>query len=95
MRLCLSLNPDVKHLGSARASDVPLLDPTVRVGTRLMNEFPLAPSSTLQSTEPNVRKRQATESIHVSEDDSDELFPHFLVVETTDSTPIKFFIFTI
>jgi len=34
-------------------------------------------------------------TIHVSEDDSDESFPNFMVVETTDSTPIKFSIFTI
>jgi len=53
---------------------------------------PLPSSSTLQSKEMNVRKRQATESIHVSEDES---FPHFLVVEATDSTPIKYSIFTI
>ena len=32
VRVCQSLNPGVKHLGLARAPDVPLLDPTVRVG---------------------------------------------------------------
>jgi len=48
-------------------------------------------SSKIQTTEPNVRKRQASESIDVSED---ELFLHFLVVETTDETPVKFSIFT-
>jgi len=56
---------------------------------------PLPSSSKLQSKETNVRKRQATESIHVSEDNSDESFPHFLVVETTDSTPVKHSIFKI
>jgi len=32
VRLYLSLNPHVKHLGSAHTSEVSLLDPTVRVG---------------------------------------------------------------
>ena len=53
--------------------------------------------STNHQPEPNEKskKRKSTDPIHLSEDDSDVLFPHFLVVETTNETPIGFSIFTI
>jgi len=69
-------------------------------GTRLMNlihnyDFPSPLFFNASIKRNECTKRQATESIHVSEDDSDESFPHFLVVEASDSTPIKHSIFMI
>jgi hypothetical protein len=46
-------------------------------------------------TEPNQRKRQAIDSITLSEDDADESFPRFLVVEAISGNPIAYSIFTI
>ena len=53
--------------------------------------------STNHTPEPNEKskKRKSTDPIHLSEDDSDVSFPHFLMVETTNETPIDFSIFTI
>ena len=52
-------------------------------------------SLTQTTNEPNQRKRQAIDSITLSEDDADESFPRFLVVEATSLSPISYSIFTI
>jgi len=52
-------------------------------------------SVTQTINEPNQRKRQAIDSITLSEDDADESFPRFLVVEAISGNPIDYSIFTI
>jgi len=69
-------------------------------GTRLMNlihnyDFP-SPLFFNASIKRNECTKKTSYRIYSClEDDSDESFPHFLVVEATDSTPIKHSIFTI
>ena len=88
-------NPDAMRLGSARASDVPMLGSTVRVGSEVGEYLVQAMSFKQPANEPNVRKRQATEPIHISEDDSDVSVPCFLVEEATNGVAIPYSIFVI
>ena len=88
-------NSNVKRLGSDRASDVPMLGSTVRVGSEKDETLNQNMSSNQTTTEPNQRKRQATEHIHLSEDDADESFPRFLVVQAISGSPISYLICTI
>ena len=88
-------NPDVKRLGSARASDVPMLGSTVRVGSEVDETQNQTMSVNQTTTEPDQRKRQATEPIHSYEDDADESSARFSVVEATCGSPISYSIFTI
>ena len=66
-------NPDVKRLGLAHASDVLMLGSTVRVGSEVNESQNQTMSVNQTTTEPNQRKRQATEPIHLYEDDADEM----------------------
>ena len=52
-------------------------------------------SSNQTTTEPNQRKRQATEPIHIFMHDSDVSFPRFLVVQAATGVNIPYSIFTI
>jgi hypothetical protein len=96
VRVYLPLNPDVKCLGSARTSGVPMLDRTVTVGIRETNLiYFMMEASTSNPQTTSERKRQkclADESIVLSDDDNDGNFPSFIVV---DGQPIKYSIFAI
>jgi len=76
VRVCHFLNPGVKHLASARASDVPLLDPTVRVGLEIDESYIYIMASFLShinnsytTWSDNMKKRRAVESVSFSDDD--------------------------
>ena len=84
-------NPDIKRLSSARASDRrAMLGSTVRVGSEVDETLNQNMSPNQTTTEPKQRKRQATEPIHLSQDDTDESFLRFLVVEATRGSPISY-----
>ena len=72
-----------------------MLGSTVRVGSEVDETQNQTMSANQTTTEPNQRKRQATEPIYSYEDDADESFPRFLVVEATSGSPISYSIFTI
>jgi len=41
------------------------------------------------------KKRRAQDNLHLSDEDDEITFPHFLVINTHDETPIKYSIFAI
>lgn len=94
-------------LGSARTSDVPLLDRTVTVGYEEAEPtcFTMDEEKNKQPTTNDTKKRKVVSSSSDSETDasnvqsggsSDAAFAHFLVVEPAQETkPINFSIFAI
>jgi hypothetical protein len=95
-----SLNLDTMRLGSARASGVPLLGPTVRVRTE-MDEFfilNMAETNTTSTTNERNKKRKSNDPVSLSDSDDNTnsiTFARFLIVEPASEQPINLNIFGI
>ena len=87
--------PDDMRLGSARASVVPLLGPTVRVGSENGEFYPTTMDSK-NFEQPRGNKRRAEQALTLSDEDSDHItYPRFLVISANNTEPIKYSIFAI
>ena len=94
VRVYRFLNPDVKRLGSAHASGVPMLGSTVRVGSEADETSIYTMSSqNLTLLSENAKKRRAEDILTLSDDET--TFPSYLVISAIDEQPINLSIFGI